>query len=257
MQVYRDAYIGNNKDIIDSNFNVLAFLLGPIYAFYRKVDTLGILLIICYILFIPMPIMIVFINILVGFEFKKYYYIDMDNKINKILSNNKHISKKKLINIISNTGNPKINSNFIINSSLLLPVIILSIIINTYSVSNNNKLNYIVPNDFKEVITDTKYSSYMSNDNSHNCIFSISDMNYKYYKDEITYIKATDNIDNINRININNNSWFNYKFYNKDIYVIKKDNYFYKVSISTYKDDDNYCIESKNNFIDSLEFSEV
>ncbi|MBQ6477506.1 MAG: DUF2628 domain-containing protein [Bacilli bacterium] len=257
MQIYREAYIGKNKDIIDSNFNILAFLLGPIYAFYRRVDTLGILLIITYILFIPMPIIIVFINILVGFEFKKYYYIDMDNKIRNILSNSKFKSKKRIINTIKDIGNPKINSNFIINSSLLIPVILIGIIINTSSISNTNKLDYKLPSSFEEIDNNTKYVSYESNDDNHNCVFSVSDMNYKYYKDEISYIKATDNTNSINKININNNEWFNYKFYNKDIYVIKKDNYFYKVIFSTYRDDDEYCMRSKNNFIDSLEFSEV
>ena len=265
IETYIDTYIGNNKKIVDSKFNIFAFLFGPFYLFYRNINTLGFISLIFYFIFIKEPFIIIFINILLGIEFKKYYYHNMNNNIDKIIKDNKDKSNDEIIELIKEKGNPKKGVNLLI---LIIGFIIMILIIfgmynytdskkkerNNESVISFDRLEYKIPNKYKILSSIGNYKAYDSSNDEHNCIFSISVKDYKYYRDEASYIKIVDNTNNFSKVIINDNTWYYYKIDNRDIYVIKKDNYFYKVIFNTYRDKDKICVNSKKDIINSLDF---
>ena len=262
---YRDAYIDRNRNLVDAKFNIFAFLFGPFYLFYRNVNKLGIITLIIYFIFLGNPIIILFINILLGVEFKKYYYNDMDNKIKKILKDNQDKSNTEIIELVKEKGNTKNGLKILLlGLGLLLMITMLAYMHNKNNIKEEelasklkisiDKLDYKLPNKYNVISNKDTYKAFDNNNSNHNCIISISTKDYKYIKDEISYIKTIDNIKDISKKIINNNTWYYYKIDNRDIYVIKKDDYFYKVIFNTYKDKDGICLDNKNDFINSLDF---
>ena len=265
---YRDKYIGKNKNIINLRFNIFAFIFGPFYLIYRNIYKIGIFTLILYLFLIKEPIVILIINLVLGFEFRTLYYTDMDYKIKNILKDNPDKSNKELMKLIEEKGN--------VNNILKLLILIVGFMILVFLIYTNyvenvikkeesgillrvsfDKLDYKIPNRYKLISDNDNYKAYDNNSDDNKCIFSVSSRDYKYYKDEIDYIKSVDNIDKVNKKEINNNIWYNYSIDNKDIYVIKKDDYFYKVIFSTYKNSDSVCLNDKNDLINSLKFEGV
>ena len=265
---YRNKYIDRNRKLVDAKFNIFAFLFGPFYLFYRNVNKLGIIVLITYFIFINDPIILLCINVLLGIEFKKYYYNDMDNKIKKILKDNQDKSNTEILELVKEKGSTNNGLKLLfLGIGLLLMISILTYINDQNNIKEEelskqlrisiDRLDYKIPNKYKVLSNKDTYKAFDSNNDNHNCIISISTKDYKYLKDETSYIKTIDNIKDINKKIINNNTWYYYKIDNRDIYVIKKNNYFYKVIFNTYKDKDGICLNNKNDFINSLNFEEV
>ena len=267
-EIYRNKYIDRNRKLVDAKFNIFAFLFGPFYLFYRNVNKLGMIVLLVYFVFINDPIILLLVNLLLGVEFKKYYYNDMDNKIKKILKDNQDKSNTEILELVKEKGNTRNGLKLLFLAvGLLLMISILMYTYNQNTIKEDesnqqlrisiDRLDYKIPNKYKVLSNKDTYKAFDSNNDNHNCIISISTKDYKYLKDETSYIKTIDNIKDINKKIINNNVWYYYKIDNRDIYVIKKNNYFYKVIFNTYKDKDGICLNNKNDFINSLNFEEV
>lgn len=109
------CYIGKNNDklfekvknpnSISKNFNIFAFLFGPIYFMYRKMYLIGIIIwLVTTILFSVFPVLVFLIYIINGCIFIKMYNLHINKKINKIRLENNNATFDELKSICLKKG---------------------------------------------------------------------------------------------------------------------------------------------------------
>ena len=105
-----DAYIGKNVDgFKKKDFSFHTFFLGVPYILYRKMYFLGILYFVgnmIAVMFLPSmsKSLLLFANIYISAEFKKWYLKNVQEQVNKIKLVNKDKSREELIAICARKG---------------------------------------------------------------------------------------------------------------------------------------------------------
>ncbi len=298
-----DAYIGKNSNMIkNSRFSIFSFFFNPIYSFYMKMWLLGFIVItinvafmmflesvsysinysISYLVsYIVMPVT----NLVVAFNFNKWYLNKVRKKVQKIKAKNPEKTKDELIVICKKKG-----GTTIIPIIICICIILAFIIMPFYSNYNNKqkmdkqneRYNNIVSNPNKKIgnlhviIPDTLKKSDDSNEDllSFNmksnddfyydyCSLKISKLNYysdpkKYLEDEM-YNSSMDTFSDISQKRINGNDWYyaqitdnSYYDYQKNYYSISKDNITYYLKFEIEYDGNKKCSSAYNTVINSL-----
>ena len=135
------AYIGDGYEKIkEESFSIPAFLLGPIYMFYRKLYAYAILSISLLLLFVNLSFMneiSIIISLLVfyllyGIFFNKIYMKEVKRRVNNIKNKNDKLKEKELIELCKYNGKPTIIVPIIYVLSIILAIGLLLLYDYTY-----------------------------------------------------------------------------------------------------------------------------
>lgn len=263
------AYIGKNADkLMNGGFSLNSFFLGPIYALYRKMWLLGLILLISsFVVTIFLQSISSFvlpaINIFVAIQFKKFYLKDVEEKVQKIKNQNSGKSKEELILICAQKGGTAMWPVIVAIILYIFYIMILTLGVAYTLLYNDEKideLSFSVPTDFEASPYETdNYKAY-----NHNlCYFNITTTNSTYYDStrdylESMYSSSEDEVSKITSKNINGNIWYNMSVKSSYItdyyYATIYNNKIYAVEFSIPNDDNGNCSEAHEDIIESLEF---
>lgn len=275
-----DSYIGKNAEKLkNGGFSTNTFFFGSLYVLYRKMWLLGFIWLAINItanIFLKSisGAIAVITNIIASTQFKKYYLKHVEERVDKIKSENPDKTKEQLIMICSQKG-----------GTTLIPVIIAIIfygitlyatlitILDVLSKAHNtnyktpdtlDNLNITIPSNF--VISNYSndyYKFYTINySEDENCslkLLATSPNNYsKNAKEYLENDIYTDTYDEISQKKINNNTWYYTTVttnYSKEYYYsIEKDDTIYVVKFQINSDTNKICSNTYNTIINSLEF---
>lgn len=275
-----DSYIGKNAEKLkNGGFSTNTFFFGSLYVLYRKMWLLGFIWLAINItanIFLKSisGAIAVITNIIASTQFKKYYLKHVEERVDKIKSENPDKTKEQLIMICSQKG-----------GTTLIPVIIAIIfygitlyatlitILDVLSKAHNtnyktpdtlDNLNITIPSNF--VISNYSndyYRFYTINySEDENCslkLLATSPNNYsKNAKEYLENDIYTDTYDEISQKKINNNTWYYTTVttnYSKEYYYsIEKDDTIYVVKFQINSDTNKICSNTYNTIINSLEF---
>ncbi len=261
---YIEAFIGDQyNNFKNSTFNIGAFFLGPIYLFYRRMVLYGfVYLIIC--LFVP-PVIA---NIILAFVINGIYLDFVRNKVIYIKNSNKDLDESSLLEKCSKTGKTSLVGPIILGIVMMIPVILFIYLVyafiegasytpsNNSNTHNNTELIYEVPSGFRSINDHYFYS----NDNKHYCVINITNSynsNYGYSEEE--YFKNHYLNKEIMTKDIHNKRWYYYfetNSYNHTDYKYMSlyENKLYTIDYRINKDEDGYCSQSMDSFVNSLKF---
>lgn len=274
-----DSYIGKNAEKLkNGGFSTNTFFFGSLYVLYRKMWLLGFIWLAINItanIFLKSisGAIAVITNIIASTQFKKYYLKHVEERVDKIKSENPDKTKEQLIMICSQKG-----------GTTLIPVIIAIIfygitlyatlitILDVLSKAHNtnyktpdtlDNLNITIPSNF--VISNYSndyYRFYTINySEDENCslkLLATSPNNYsKNAKEYLENDIYTDTYDEISQKKINNNTWYYTTVttnYSKEYYYsIEKDDTIYVVKFQINSDTNKICSNTYNTIINSLE----
>lgn len=274
-----DSYIGKNAEKLkNGDFSTNTFFFGSLYVLYRKMWLLGFIWLAISItanIFLKSisGAIAVITNIIASTQFKKYYLKHVEERVDKIKSENPDKTKEQLIMICSQKG-----------GTTLIPVIIAIIfygitlyatlitILDVLSKAHNtnykapdtlDNLNITIPSNF--VISNYSndyYRFYTINySEDENCslkLLATSPNNYsKNAKEYLENDIYTDTYDEISQKKINNNTWYYTTVttnYSKEYYYsIEKDDTIYVVKFQINSDTNKICSNTYNTIINSLE----
>lgn len=140
-----DAYIGKNAfQIKKGGFSLCTYLFGLFYVFYRKMWLLGFswiainLITNTFLTSIADVIMLV-VNIIIAFQFKKIYLKKVSESVNEIKEQNPGKSKEQLISLCKKKG-----GTTIIPIIILIIIIVISILqaLSSAIIDSQNQNNY-------------------------------------------------------------------------------------------------------------------
>lgn len=249
---YIKAYIKTNYyRIKNKKFNIGALIFGPFYCIYRKMYSLGILLLIIELLFVSSiggdytTVIELFINLYLAIKINEIYLKKVNTRIDNIKNNNPDKSSTELIKICSEEGGTLPVKKIV--SAIILFIIILSILSTIYEfdkyieeeITKENttytikEITYTKPNNFTEVNSSELHNYIKTNDSS--CYLNVYSILYP--RDVEEYLSSNSNSSsytsksNVLSYDYNGKKW-NYitmtsSYGNKDIYVHKYNNYLY------------------------------
>ena len=283
-------YVGNNyNELKRTKFSIPTFFLGIYYFLYRKMWLYAlisfIIVVISFTITIiyenPIYILIQLIYIIfMAFKFNDLYIKKAEKRVNKIKQINNNKTNKELALICKTKGGVSILA-VILTIVILMIISFISIFIivfcfifneipdkidkhNNY-INDNSKLEYVVPDIFKDNNYHSKdYANYSYYNNNASCNILISnsimyeDTNIdNYIKNDVT-IKMDDTVSDIKTSNINNYEWKYVEIKSENsieyYYASIFDNRVYKVKYKINKDNNNLCTNGYNTFINSLKF---
>lgn len=279
---YIKTYVGDNYEFLkDSNNSFFSLIFGPLYLLYRKLNFIGILLIILlliiYYLFgniIGFAALII-VNITLMFKFKELYSNHVKKRVELIKNKNSDKSSIEIINICKHEGGTTSIGKMIIQ---VLGIIILIIFIDIATIINieeieetketeefNYKIkemNYTIPGGYSSNNNNNLlYHFYSYHNENNNCYIHIKTNNVSLKIDE--YINNKNKYNNYNTsevkdTTINNINWkyqeLNKETDNKEIYVTNHNNTYYDITIEN-TDNNKKCKEIKNKILNSINFN--
>ena len=156
------TYIGEGYEKIkDESFSLPAFLLGPLYMFYRKLYAYGVLSILLILLVLNLDIMteesiiIAYLtfDVLFGIFFNKIYMSEVKKRINIIKNNNTEAKEEELIRICKNQGRTTIIVPIIYVLTIILGVGLLLLFDYAYYIEPVATLYYLTENEDEYIET--------------------------------------------------------------------------------------------------------
>lgn len=258
---YVEAYVGKNyNNFKTGTFNVGAFFLGPIYLLYRKMYLYAfVFVIISIILSFCIPIVA---NIVLAFVINGLYLEMAREYVRNVKYTNKDISEEELLNRCRKRGGTTLGAPIIF--SLVIVAFFTLLIIGLFflfaemyddisETTRDIELKYDIPSGFEESY-EGSYSAYGDN---HHCYITINeDVNYNFSSED-EYYKNKANGNDLLKKSINGNTWY-YFVTNNSLnnptytYMMVKGNKEFEIRYDVYKDDDKYCANNLDSFINSL-----
>ena len=275
-----DIYLDNKNDTIrEKSFSLPQLLLGSFYLLYRKMYIYAIpsiLLFIISLFFAKYALLILIIrNVIFAFYFNTIYFINANNKVDKIIDMDIPIEEKvKLCQKLGGTSFIPIviSLAIIFVLGIILIVLYATVLISTgNSMMNDNDspelydLKYNVPENFKTSNFNdqfSKYYSYMDEEYNY-CSFTINQNDFttlyptveKYLKTN-AIVNSTDTLSDIKKVTINNYEWQGIVISSnnlKYIYATKYKGRIYSLEFNTTKELDP-CSDYYKSVLQSLRF---
>ena len=274
---YLKNYIGNNyNNIKPERFSIIAFIFGPFYLLSKKMWTQALLLLLIIIALAIQDLNIsalctIVINLYLGFKFN-YMYLEFANrKIDEIKLSNPDKSSSELLELCKKKGTSNnalialITIIILIILGMLTPIIFFMMEPSTENNTTNsnyylNKMNYIIPSNFKSRDNNSNYYRYYSliKDNDY-CTISISTINNQKDANVFldNYLKDINKEYNkISNKTINSIVWYyssiDYDYHQEIIYTTSYDNNLYYIKYTSSKDAK--CSNTYQEIINSIEF---
>ncbi len=284
-QDFIDAYIGKNKEKIKTNkFSFPTFFFGIWYLLYRKMWLFSIiwLTIICIFNCLDLDyteIILLVICLFFALLFNKLYLRKANRKVQKIRNKYKDKSNEDLIKLLKKSGGTTVVP-IVITICLIVISFFIILTVSIYQImeekvtdkfkfqeqyhDNDYELNYLLPKQFELKTNSSYYQNYSYVGDSSYCTVTIKNIkSYLYsdakdYMEQNIYVRSADEVSPIEEKNINQSRWFyqgvkstsNSKYYYASLYQGR----IYFVEFNIYQDDDNFCMNSYNSFIKSLNF---
>ena len=198
-------------------------------------------------------------SFIVAMKFKDLYLYKINRDIKKIrMSTN---NEEEILENIKKKGG-------VSNIALIISIVIYSVILiisykeeyerisNILNSTNDLKeekitrIDYNVPNGFVNNYESNTYSSYRYTDEENDCNFIIQTMNNNY-DNENAYLENVYQASNIERIVINNNTWYYFNEENTYIYALIYEDKLYTLNYYINKDS-GVCSSSLNDLTNSL-----
>ncbi len=263
-----NAYIAKDVEKIKKGgFSLSTFCLGGFYMLYRKMWILGIgLFIIQYILSLILKnsIIILIINLILAFFFKKIYLNVVKRNIEKIKQANPNKSQNELVSICAKKGG---TSNLALFGTLALILVLgaISGFLNNSQTVTLGNLSVDIPSNFGPGENNDLLNNmdvYGINEDDNYCLVSLYKVDKSKYNSIKDYLNTgimkknddvlsdykTKMIDGItwNSVTAKNSKRTSYH------YAVIKDAYIYEVEFEIYKDDGD-CTKAYSTVIDSIE----
>ena len=146
------AYIGDGYESIkEENFSIPAFLLGPIYMFYRKLYAYGALSVLLILLFLNLDFvynMAVIIacltfDMLFGIFFNKFYMKEVKRRVNIIKNRNDGTKEEELIKICKERGRTSVIAPIIYVLTIILGIGLVLLYDYTYEIEPIASMYYL------------------------------------------------------------------------------------------------------------------
>ena len=276
-QDYINAYIGNNA-FINLPFSIPAALLGPFYYLYKKMFSIGIILIIIYIAsYIYLSedlglILRLIINIILAAKFNSKYREDVEKRIQLIKNQNQNATSTELLEICKKKGQP-LSIGILIIIIILYFTSIAALLVNEpnkneeiqnikedYSIDN---LHYKIPKSIEEVDEYTNYQFFKDKNEKGTCFISIYVHNTNMTEKEFIVSQSTSyekyRQNDIEVVDIKNNKWSKRTFEGNtqkaEMYVMKKksDNKIYELDFEESPSNSEACKEDRDYIFNNLE----
>ena len=274
----------NNEKIKKGKFSFPTLFFGPLYLLYRKIWLVGFIWIVALIIsliVIPTYTIIIYLvfSIVSAMVFNQFYLNSVDKKVEKIKKENLDRTSEEIVQIVKRKGGVSIVSIIVIIFFFIgiTTVSGLFLLFNTITkgISSELKdsvqkyddgLEYVISDGFETGSISNFYKRYSYYGENSSCSATIKNTTSGYYASIEEYLKynvytrGTDISSEIDAKVINDKEWYfqvvkttyAYKYY----YATENNGTMYLVEFDINKDQDNFCSNSLQSFINSLNFKD-